>query len=1084
MSTYPPPQPMGYPPRRDESLPVFSTSQQLNQAALDTALSELDPNMTSFDASAYIPTLQDGIGFDGQIPMGFAPFDGNAMSNHGLLQQQSLQQAPTSPLMPGTISPPAMISPDHYVADVSSPELSHMSTPFGSPMMMTGNQQSFVPYNAMLLGQQPQGMQYQQQLAVMPSTADQALAGSAAFSSDRPVNLSLQVPEFADQYFAQDQYAGTPNGTATPAHLRSPIITLQPVDDVPQESGLHRTLSKNSHASGRANALLSPYQDDSDDAQAGSNESYSVTGPVRNSDGSWVPSDTGLGGLGPMERLSLNQDIVSINESAELRELETRNAGVQEWLNNAGADAEDEAERRDLRSRLTTRLRARSTGGQPQPEMFGHLRVPGPGAILHEPSEVDFDQDDDETPWEYDGATSPVPFPGLSHSDFIASVDAANVEPLPGDARHLYQSSMAAIELYTKMENDCDTFSLTATLGSRRKSESDMGSIKDVLLRKSSSNRITNMMNIISSRSKHKKNKSNGESPPPGQDAQRSVGRRRSFRSKSPRLDTTVAPAPQESRSPFAEFAKFVRSRSKSDVHSPGLVQMLRNEQGGPPILSLASPVVGISREGKRKEVDDGSDDEDPISMNLSVVLDMNIIPDRNGFKHQLLTLNPYIDRSILDRLTEEQLRRFLRLTEEKKKHYKLASQGKCKSGDFCSLTVGKTQRLGPNGKSPDMAGVIYQILKPGVAEADQSLAGKDQTVQPANFPSGIPNPPVEILPARFECPYCFRVREIRKPSDWTKHVHEDVQPFTCTFPDCAEPKSFKRKADWVRHESERHRQLDSWTCDVDECGHVCHRRDNFVQHLVREHKCPEPRIRTGRAPGNGNGNGGHSRGQSPAPPRSPGPAMAADPSWNPADSVEENVARVVERAHRSAAGADARREPCRFCGNHCTSWKRLGTHLAKHMEQLSLPVVPLVAKTSAASPVQRGTQMQQQQERGRERGRDQMGFAMPGAPPPEALFDEPMDMDMQQDNALLTADPSLGDGLLDPASLGFTLEGAGTAALSYPPMPGLLNGLGVQPQRGRAASTGDAFGTPGPSRQGTTYPPPPGFGGWDAGGG
>jgi hypothetical protein len=610
-----------------------------------------------------------------------------------------------------------------------------------------------------------------------------------------------------------------------------------------------------------------------------------------------------------------------------------------------------------------------------------------------------------------------------------------------------------------------------------------MGSIKDVLLRKSSSNRIANMMNIISSRRQHKKNKSNasnGETPPTAQEVRRSsVGRRRSFiRSKSPKLDTNVAPGPQESRSPFAEFTKYIRSRSKSDVHSPGLVQMIRNEQGGPPILSLASPVVGVSREGKRKEVDDGSDDEDPISMNLSVVLDMNIIPDRNGFKHQLLTLNPHIDRRILDRLTEEQLRRFLRLAEDKRKHYRLASQGKCKSGDFCALGECKTERLGPNGKSTDMAGVIYQILPHGVAEADQSLASKDQTVQPASFPSGIPNPPVNILPARFECPYCFKLKEIRKPSDWTKHVHEDVQPFTCTFPDCAEPKSFKRKADWVRHESERHRQQESWTCDVEECGHVCHRRDNFVQHLVREHKCPEPRIRTGRAP---NGNGGHSRGQSPAPPRSPGPAMATDPSWNSMDSIENNVARIVERAHQSAAG-DARREPCRFCGNHCTSWKRLGTHLAKHMEQLSLPVVPLVVKTSPASPLPRGMSAQQQQQqpqRGRER--EQLGFGMAGAPPPEALFDEPMDMEMQQaDNALLTADPSLGDGMLDPAALGFALDAAGTAALSYPPMPGLLNGLGVQPQRGRAASTGDAFGTPGTSRQGTTYPPPPGF--WNGG--
>jgi hypothetical protein len=117
--------------------------------------------------------------------------------------------------------------------------------------------------------------------------------------------------------------------------------------------------------------------------------------------------------------------------------------------------------------------------------------------------------------------------------------------------------------------------------------------------------------------------------------------------------------------------------------------------------------------------------------------------------------------------------------------------------------------------------------------------------VAPAAFPSGVPLPPVKRLPAEFECPLCFKVKKFYKPSDWTKHVHEDVQPFTCTFPNCGEPKSFKRKADWVRHENERHRQLENWTCQIADCNHTCYRKDNFVQHLVREHKIAEPRQRT-----------------------------------------------------------------------------------------------------------------------------------------------------------------------------------------------------------------------------------------------
>src|SRR5450756_3141868 len=80
---------------------------------------------------------------------------------------------------------------------------------------------------------------------------------------------------------------------------------------------------------------------------------------------------------------------------------------------------------------------------------------------------------------------------------------------------------------------------------------------------------------------------------------------------------------------------------------------------------------------------------------------------------------------------------------------------------------------------------------------------------------------------------------------DWVKHVHEDLQPFTCTYHRCKKPKSFKRKADWVRHENERHRHLEWWICQVDDCRHPCYRKDNFLQHLVREHKLPEPKQKT-----------------------------------------------------------------------------------------------------------------------------------------------------------------------------------------------------------------------------------------------
>lgn len=175
------------------------------------------------------------------------------------------------------------------------------------------------------------------------------------------------------------------------------------------------------------------------------------------------------------------------------------------------------------------------------------------------------------------------------------------------------------------------------------------------------------------------------------------------------------------------------------------------------------------------------------------------------------------------------------------------------------------------------------------------------------------------------ECQICFTPRKFIKPSDWTKHVHEDVQPFTCTWDRCREPKMFKRKADWVRHENEGHRHLEWWTCDVDDCKHTCYRRDNFLQHLVREHKFTEPKVKTKAAMKKSGG---------------------TDPTW-----------QQVERCHVETS-ARAQDEACRFCGKSFPTWKKLTVHLAKHMEHISLPVLRLVSakdlnEDTIISPVQ-----------------------------------------------------------------------------------------------------------------------------------
>jgi hypothetical protein len=177
-------------------------------------------------------------------------------------------------------------------------------------------------------------------------------------------------------------------------------------------------------------------------------------------------------------------------------------------------------------------------------------------------------------------------------------------------------------------------------------------------------------------------------------------------------------------------------------------------------------------------------------------------------------------------------------------------------------------------------------------------------------FPQGVPMPPTRNLPAEFECQLCFKAKNFQKPSDWTKHVHEDVQPFTCTYEKCKEPKSFKRKADWVRHENERHRHLEWWICQVDDCRHPCYRKDNFLQHLVREHKLPEPKQKTKAAIKK---------------------ARLTEPAW-----------MMLEQCHHETSNRP-QEEPCKFCGKTFPTWKKLTVHLAKHMEHISLPILRLV---------------------------------------------------------------------------------------------------------------------------------------------
>ncbi|KAH6671302.1 hypothetical protein B0J14DRAFT_618621 [Halenospora varia] len=380
--------------------------------------------------------------------------------------------------------------------------------------------------------------------------------------------------------------------------------------------------------------------------------------------------------------------------------------------------------------------------------------------------------------------------------------------------------------------------------------------------------------------------------------------------------------------------APFKRNRSKSELSSTekvsqtGLVGMWRH-QGGPPVPTLASPPV--DNEVKQPEPQNGSDDEDDddeqgdegdMKMESEEQGDP-IVPNYDGFKQHVRRLNPQMDTRynwLVSRIAHQQEIRYKNLLDLRVKHQQAIANRNCGAGRHCIASGGTATLLDPKGNPREVDSSANNLQLVTDFGSDNDSNPGEGALTEETFPQGVPMPPTRNLPAEFECQLCFKAKKFQKPSDWTKHVHEDVQPFTCTYDKCKEPKSFKRKADWVRHENERHRHLEWWICQVDDCRHPCYRKDNFLQHLVREHKLPEPKQKTKAAIKK---------------------ARLTEPAW-----------RMLELCHHETLNRP-QDEPCKFCGRSFATWKKLTVHLAKHMEHISLPVLKLVeARTVDANTI------------------------------------------------------------------------------------------------------------------------------------
>lgn len=701
----------------------------------------------------------------------------------------------------------------------------------------------------------------------------------------------------------------------------------------------------------------------------------------RNDEGDWRSKDTnGPAGIGPEERHGLDGEVLSPKEQEALRYLDYIKSEVEEWRSQAGgSEAGDETPSPSYfpPNDEWSQERAQSSRMNGIDEIPNIVPLDDEVAAVHEnqlkgghtyfkPENAHINKVDRDLliqPRHWNDAPS---YPFATTTQF---------QP---------KTSQEAMIRFLRRADSISQASRAGTWGSRRRSEpslADWESVQDgsflkkLSISRSSGTRKDSLFDqgldrlakftrkrsdaakLKRARSSQNIPEENQQPPNPRQNSQGSLAppsRSGSFgkRNQTPSIGTQIAAMAgpltavgtihARSGSISASVASpkspghlgflnrtINRARSKSDLsgaarEQPGLVGLWRGH-GGPPVATLAAPHVQaevkkpeIKKTEKRQIDTDDEDEEDDDEaaeegdMKADAEVDP-IVPNYEGFKAHVRRLNTDIKPQhnwLVSRIAHQQEFRYKNLLELRVKHSQAISIRNCAAGTRCLALGGTVMLLDAKGNPRDSDRKTPGLqIQTDFGSDDDSNPGEG-VLSDESFPAGVLMPPTRNLPAEFECQLCFKPKKFYKPSDWTKHVHEDVQPFTCTYEKCKEPKSFKRKADWVRHENERHRHLEWWICQVDDCRHICYRKDNFLQHLVREHKLPEPKLKTKAAQNK---------------------ARTTEPAW-----------RMLEQCHHETTNRP-QEEPCKFCGKSFPTWKKLTVHLAKHMENISLPILRLV---------------------------------------------------------------------------------------------------------------------------------------------
>ncbi|KAK3314332.1 hypothetical protein B0H66DRAFT_483830 [Apodospora peruviana] len=173
---------------------------------------------------------------------------------------------------------------------------------------------------------------------------------------------------------------------------------------------------------------------------------------------------------------------------------------------------------------------------------------------------------------------------------------------------------------------------------------------------------------------------------------------------------------------------------------------------------------------------------------------------------------------------------------------------------------------------------------------------------QPGKEELGFPAPPTHLSDGKFfECPYCSTLCSSRLLSDraWRAHLIHDLRPYMCTYESCrTSDQLYDSIESWINHEESTHRlfmRCPEHPTNIFPC------KDDFQSHLEAEHGNQSNDFRT---------------------------ALLA--------CASKSVSAAVTRC-------------CPICLATYTNTQELNTHIARHLERISLFSLPRSACDSGA---------------------------------------------------------------------------------------------------------------------------------------